>query len=59
MKTSKGANRETPIKGQSCAKLRKSIKYDGEKFVETIYFFSESPETIELHISATKSRKYD
>lgn len=31
MKTSKGANRETPIKGQSCAKLRKSIKYDGEK----------------------------
>lgn len=37
MKTSKGANRETPIKGQSCAKLRKSIKYDGEKFVETKY----------------------
>lgn len=37
MKTNKGANRETPIKGQSCAKLRKSIKYDGEKFVETKY----------------------
>lgn len=59
MKTNKGANRETPIKGQSCAKLRKSIKYDSEKAGYIIYFFSESPETIELHISATKSRKYD
>ena len=58
MKTNKGANRETPIKGQSCAKLRKSIKYDSEKAGYIIYFFSESPETIELHISATK-QKYD